>query len=104
MEDDTKGAIVDALENSVDTNPLVRDLDTAGSCTGAPVGARLTVDGGCWEQVHPDTLNVYDFTHWSINHKGNELAARGGRPNPITRFAELGSTELVFPSHHMMSR
>ena len=47
---------------------------------------------------------VFDFTYWATTgaHKGNEYALRGGRRNPIKRFAEDGLPYLTFPSHHSM--
>lgn len=58
------------------------------------------LQGNCWRNVHPDYLNVYDFTVWTTNaHPGNSPAR-----NPIKEFAEAGSTFLEYPSWHEMDR
>jgi len=70
------------------------------------IGARLEAGGVCFQHVHSDTLNVVDATYWAAEsaHPGNAAAADGGRPNPIKLFAEQGSTTLLYPAHHPISR
>ena len=83
-----------------------------GDCTTeldgvSAIGATLQMAGdhaGCWQHVHPHTLDVRDFSYWSANHPGNRVAERYGRRNPITRWAELGSASLAFPYHHLISQ
>jgi hypothetical protein len=53
----------------------------------------------CWRNVHPDHLNVYDFTQWTQDHPGNF-----DRRNPIKEFAEAGETRLLFPDWHDLNR
>eukprot|EP00934_Nitzschia_sp_Nitz4_P009303 Nitzschia sp. Nitz4//scaffold91_size79674//72229//78877//NITZ4_005380-RA/size79674-augustus-gene-0.83-mRNA-1//1//CDS//3329560139//9293//frame0 len=55
--------------------------------------------GNCWLNVHPNHLNVYDFTDWDSTHPGNV-----GDRRPIAEFAEAGSTTLTFPDWHEMTR
>jgi hypothetical protein len=54
------------------------------------------LNGTCWRNVHPDHLNVYDFTPWTLNHPGG--------PARIKQFALNGLTTLMFPASHEMVR
>ena len=67
-------------------------------------GASITVDGDCWEHVHPDEHSVFDFSFWTHHHPGNKVATQNNRPNPIAHFAEVGLAHISFPHHHMMSQ
>jgi hypothetical protein len=53
----------------------------------------------CWRNVHPDHLDVYDFTQWTLEHPGNSDLR-----NPIKEFAEAGQSRLLFPDWHELSR
>ena len=96
------------------TGVLVRDVELmpsggSGTCndmgSGDQFGYSVTVGGSdCWQHVHPDTLNVYDFSYWALHHPGNEDILKLGRSNPITAFAAAGGVELTFPSTHLMNR
>ena len=94
----TSDKIFSALQNSVDVNPVIRDVYLHNTCAdgNAAIGASVDIDGSCWQHVHPDTLNVYDFTGWASVHPGGE--------NYITSIATGGSTTLNFPASHAMSR
>lgn len=65
----TRDTIVDAIAGSSDTtNPYVRDVTIDSSRVCLPedtVGASLTVDNDCWTHVHPDHLDVRDFSYWA---------------------------------------
>ena len=52
------------------------------------VGAKVTVNGTCYEQVHPQSYNVFDMAYWRTNG--------GGRP--VIRPAVQGLTELDLTS------
>jgi len=67
-------------------------------------GMFVTTTAGCYQHAHPDEHGVYDFSLWTIEHPGNEVALAGGRRNPIKAFADLGSPAINFPSHHDNSR
>lgn len=58
-------------------------------------------DGSCYRNVHPNHLQIYDFTFWTLpdTHPGNSPTR-----NPIKEFAEAGSTTLIFPHWHEMDR
>jgi hypothetical protein len=45
-------AITAALQTSADTNPYIRDIDKP-DCSASALGAMITVEGVCWEHVHP---------------------------------------------------
>lgn len=88
------------LSASTDSNTLVRDVNN-NSPTLCPaefaslVGFEVQDQSGkCWKNVHPDHLNVYDFTYWTRldTHPGNSI-----NRNPIKEFAQAGSTTLFFP-------
>ena len=102
MSAGTRATMVGALTGSTDSNPFVRDIDMTVSGTecdsgSSLVGAQLQVDNAvCWEHVHPDTHNVYDFSLWATQHAGGSSA--------ISKFAEAGSAELLFPALHDMQR
>ena len=64
----TLQVLVQAINQSADTNPLVKDIEldraVQSQCSGGTSlgGARLEVDGVCWQHTHGENLNVYDFT------------------------------------------
>lgn len=87
-------------------NPLLRDVFNRKRCDkgfdakkkGFEIKDR---NGNCWLNVHPEHLNVYDFTYWTLNHPGNLLLFPR---NPIEEFAQANSTTLTFPASHEMLR
>jgi hypothetical protein len=98
----TAATLISLLSGSDDTNPTVRDIriPSGSECeaTGASVGAKLTAGANCWEHVHSDLYNVFDFTLWS------QPGQHPGGSNPIRKFARANGAELTFPSHHEMIR
>ena len=66
------------------------------------IGARVDVDGSCWEHSHPAYYNVYEMDAWATNHPGN--TAFSAEANPIKAVARRGETILNFPASHAMSR
>ena len=100
--------LVDAIEGSSDAfNPNVRDISLDGtqrndcwadSGTDA-IEAKIEINGTCWQHVHPDTLNVYDFSVWKVEHPGNTPTF-----NPFDNMAREGTTIANFPASHAMSR
>ena len=65
-----------------------------GECTtelsGASiVGAKVTLSGICYEQIHPESHNVVDMAYWV-----QRIALYGGRTDPLVRPAVMGETEL----------
>jgi hypothetical protein len=94
----TKAALSAAISGSEDVNEHIVDVEARDAvCTGASaIGAKLNVDGDCWEHVHPDTLNVYDFSYWPASHPGGATT--------ISQFAVGGGTVLGYPASHDMDR
>ena len=93
----TKWALANAITGAIDkSNPRVRDVvGPGGRCSGG-VGAVVSADGGCWQHVHPHTLNTYDMTDWS--------AADAELGDPIRRASEAGHASLTLPVTHTMWR
>ena len=101
-----KELILKEINTSTDANIFIKDLDISHVCNNEDisVGAKINFDGKCYQHVHKDYWNVYDFTFWTINHQGNVEKRKQGERNPIRKFAELGSFLLKFPNSHPMSR
>ena len=59
-------------------------------------GFAVYLNGLCWMQVHPDHLQVFDFTDYAESHQGGE--------EHITQIAQGGSEILNFPSSHDMQQ
>ena len=113
LDSETRATLAAAIRATSDANPYVRDVLIAGGGGGtchankdgvSSVGASLTVDGACFTHVHPQHLDVLDFSYWASQHEGNKLAEQNGRRNPITGPAELGAASITFPSHHLMKQ
>jgi hypothetical protein len=66
----------------------------------------IKIGSDCWTTTHPDNLNIYDFTYWTLNgtHPGNVAQADLGMANPIMKFALQGSSTLFYPESHPMER
>ena len=65
------------------------------------VGAKVTLNGTCYEQVHPDSHNVYDMAYWRQGGRGVNRGLGGvgpAGPTKLTRPAVDGETELVIGS------
>jgi len=78
----TKNLILSALNASTDSaNGFLRDVNlnnykkaNGGSCTVTSnhkvMGSRVTFQGECFENVHHQLYNVYDFSDWVLYHQG----------------------------------
>ena len=87
------------FSTSTDANLVIKDIIVPyaqQSTCSASAGARVEVDGICWQHVHPNTLDVYDFTIWAVG-----IAHPGNNPNrgyyPVRQFAYNGLTTITFP-------
>lgn len=92
------------IEDGNDPNPHVKDLFLPSGKTchwddQATVQMTIEVGTVCWRTVHPDHLDVYDFSGWSQNHPGNDSNKKS-----IKQFALDGSYTLKYPSFHSMDR
>ena len=106
----TLQTLLGMFEASKDDNHFIKDLrrPTKKTCSRPNTkGIKLELpDGTCWEHVHKEEWNIYDFTKWADqeSHPGNAVALAGGRPNPIENFAREKLSYLKYPSHHIMKR
>ena len=69
------GAVSTYLTSSTDDNPWVRDINIAGvsektTCYAesgsALLGMRIALNGTCFEHVHYQLYNVYDFSAHAV--------------------------------------
>ena len=65
----TREFVVQKLRSSTDANLIVRDIhstDMPSTCSKRQVeGAKVDVDGVCWQNTNERNLNVYDFTTYA---------------------------------------
>ena len=112
----TRATLTSALADSTDANPYVRDIviatDDDGLCdssTPSTIGALLNVtdstsgESNCWQHVQGDTLNVYDFTYWSLRyvHPGNDAALDANSTSRASRalfVLNLGILSTLVPN------
>lgn len=115
LDNETATIVATALQSFANANSKlnldIRDVRAFDFSDGAvcnislsTVATKLNIDGDCWEHVHPNLYNVYDFSQWIVDHPGTADALAGGRRDPIRRFAHEGLAYLVFPSWHPMTR
>ena len=100
----TAAVFRDLINDSEDPNPHVKDLVTPSSAScdrddENTLQMIVQVGGECWKNVHPNHLNVYDFSEWKNTHPGSET-----NPKSIEKFATKGSHVLVYPTSHAMAR
>ena len=101
--DATVAGIFALLLSKDDPNPILKDVyNWQNEECPAPVFPLMGFEakdaaGNCWLHVHPDHMNVFDFTEWTLGHPGNTA-----NRNPIKEFAIAGLTTLSFPAHHTM--
>ena len=90
-------------------NTILKDIELTHSdeqqCNddANAVGARLEVDGECWQNTNPYTLTVYDYTHFAtgMDHPGNDPYTGFW---PIKKLALRGETRVTIPSSHHDNR
>ena len=85
-----------------DPNPHVKDvyLPLEENCYNDDleiVQMQIMIDSDCWRNVHPDHLNVYDFSGWTENHPGSTKKFK-----PVKQFAIDGKHNLSYPASHSM--
>ena len=111
VQTDTASLFQQLISQSSDSNSNVRDiiLPMKFSCNASDSSRKTFVvrnGSECWSSTHPDNLNVYDFTYWTLDgtHPGNVAKLDLGMVNPITKFAASGSSTLYYPQNHSMER
>ena len=112
LDTPTKATLASAIRDSADAaNGLVRDAVATsvpgGTCTStyngvSAVGAKVDVDGTCWQHSHPQAYNVYEMNRWAVEHPGNANFAADA--NPIKAVAKAGGAVLHFPTWHTIGR
>ena len=101
-ESDFISSKIESAAVNMGPDSLTVDINSkSDTCTNLSIGAKVesTINGEvtCWQHVHPDLYNIYDFTSWSLNHPGGS--------SPITNFIEVDdSVKFIFPNHHQMIR
>ena len=109
----TKATLAESIRSCSDANnPFVRDAVansiSGGSCTSSSdgvsaIGAKVDVDGECWEHTHPHYYDVFEMNEWAASgHPGNAMFPPSA--NPIKAFAQAGKTTLTFPASHPTTR
>jgi hypothetical protein len=103
---DTAALFQQLITQSTDTSTIIRDIifPSQSSCNTLDMARKMLkiqIGPDCWITTHPDNLNVYDFTYWTLNgtHPGNTALT-----NPIGKFAVAGSSTLLYPKGHSMYR
>lgn len=84
-------------DNGWDSTDYIVDVNlewesSIGKCKKAnTIGMMIWKWGSCWQHSHPDLLNVYDMTYWTIEsaHPGNVVASAQGKPNPIKKWIDV---------------
>jgi len=77
LETDTITALQDAITSSTDDNEFAMDVTRTLACNPSDeitdeIDIQIQVGSDCYTHVHPDHLNVYDFSGWVTNHPGGE--------------------------------
>ncbi|KAL7542550.1 hypothetical protein ACHAXR_011864 [Thalassiosira sp. AJA248-18] len=75
LETGTNAALETAISASTDANEFVKDVSRTLACdstdeTTSKINIQIQVGSDCYTHVHPDHLNVYDFSGWVLNHPG----------------------------------
>ncbi|KAL7553976.1 hypothetical protein ACHAWF_017328 [Thalassiosira exigua] len=104
LADKSNAAFVHALESSNDENPHLRDVylwnDKAeDGCDEADYGAYgmlVMTEEGCWENMHPDYMSIYDFTGYEARHPVTTTGV-----TYINNWTSVGILE--YPDDHPMS-
>ena len=96
--------ILDVIENTNDTNPFVRDLSLSCQNSDIPLQTKINNGSLCYEHVHQDHLNVYDFTFYTVRYDGNNAALSNGRRHPIKKPAETNTFTLDAMYENVNSR
>ena len=104
------GLRTNSLNMSDERNPNVHDIKvrdyidsgSSGVCSedASTIRGSVDLDGDFWQHVHPDELNVYDFSGFMLVLRGIGSREAG----PIRRWAEDDGVHLAYPSNHVMSR
>jgi len=114
LQTDTTAALENAITSSTDQNEFIKDVTRTLACdasdydqTTDPIDIQLQVGSDCYTHVHPNHLNVYDFSGWVVRHPGGEYNiqkwAEGweGVPGWYLDFPFYGNVTRGIPEHPM---
>lgn len=104
LQASSTAALARSLSNSNDQNVYLRDIylwnsvaeDGCDAADEMEYGMLIMTDEGCWENVHPDHMSIYDFTKYVGEHPTSST-----NDTSITGFANGGVLE--YPANHPMS-
>jgi hypothetical protein len=104
LQASSTAALANALETSNDQNLLLRDIylwnsvaeDGCDPADELDYGMLVMTSEGCWENVHPDHMTVFDFTNYVAEHPASTTP-----DTSITMWSDSGIME--YPSNHPMS-
>ncbi|KAL7554934.1 hypothetical protein ACHAWF_018496 [Thalassiosira exigua] len=104
LTDRSTAAFVHALESSNDENPYLRDIylwndldeDGCDEVDYDKYGMLVMTNEGCWENMHPDYMSIYDFTGYEDDHPVSTTGIAY-----INNWTAVGIME--YPDSHPMS-
>ena len=108
LEANTIAALENAITSSSDSNEFTKVVTRTLACnstdeTVQKIEIQIQVGSNCYTHVHPNHLNVYDFSGWVTKHPGGELNiqkwAQGweGHEGWYLNFPFYGNVRTIFP-------
>ena len=74
----------------------IKDVRLSKSCS-APAGSKVQVGNECWEHVHEEEWNVYDFTRWVRTHTDAAKFMDERKADPVAALAKSGQAAYSWP-------
>ena len=109
LDPSTEQEFQKALSSSADDNPHMKDIYFRGTCAEGDRSKHdmkiyIESEGQCYQNVHPDTLSVYDVSLWATDGDDSTILHHPGGPAAIRKWTSSGV--LVFPDWgwHKMER
>ena len=107
----TQQLFANLLSITIDPNKYIRDIifpSSGATCHSSDVNKfdfTVPVGNTCYQNVHPDTLQVYDFTDWARGGPNGDPLHPGGAEQikKWTKWNNGGYMEFLFPASHPMS-
>jgi uncharacterized protein (DUF1501 family) len=111
---ETVTALSSAISASSDTNEFIIDITRTAACNAVdfddqadPLDIQLQIGADCYTHVHPETMNVYDFSGWVTRHPGGEFHIQKwaqnweGVPGWYLDYPFYGNATRGIPEHPM---
>jgi hypothetical protein len=73
----------------------IKEVRLSDKCSAAPAGSKVMVGDECWEHVHPNEEDVYDFTRFIRMHRDKEDVAF--KADPVAALAMVGKVAYEWP-------